>query len=120
MGPVLHGINTTKRDVKGIDDVGSAIRGSVNGVASFQHLERYDAAKPLRAWLARIAINKSRDWRRRQRVRRFLSLAATLPVGTIEGLSQAETAEILAISEKVVATRLYRARLRLSEKLKQA
>ena len=120
MGPVLHGINTTKRDVKGIDDVGSAIRGSVNGVASFQHLERYDAAKPLRAWLARIAINKSRDWRRRKRVRRFLSLAATLPVGAIEGLSQAKTAEILAISEKAVATRLSRARLRLSEKLEQA
>lgn len=130
--------------------------------SSFQHLARYDAAKPLRAWLARIAINKSRDWRRRQRVRRLLSLAATLPVGaiervkddapgpesitadrfqldrvskvvaglpavlketlllrTIEGLSQAETAEVLAISEKAVETRLYRARLRLSEKLKR-
>lgn len=129
--------------------------------SSFQHLARYDAAKPLRAWLARIAINKSRDWQRRQRVRKILSFAAALPAGTIEkvgddapgpeaiiadrfqldrvsevvatlptalketlllrtieGLSQAETAEILAISEKAVETRLYRARLRLSEKLK--
>jgi len=48
------------------------------------------------------------------------ALKETLLLRTIEGLSQAETAEILAISEKAVATRLYRARLRLSEKLKQA
>ena len=37
---------------------------------------------------------------------------------TIEGLSQAETAEILGIGEKAVETRLYRARAKLTEYLR--
>lgn len=128
--------------------------------SAFHKLARYDGHRPMRSWLARIAINKSRDWRRRQRVRRILSFAVSLPEGTlehfrddaagpdtiaadrdelarvsaavaslpdtlketlllrtIEGLSQSETATILSISEKAVETRLYRARLRLNEKL---
>jgi RNA polymerase sigma-70 factor (ECF subfamily) len=110
----------------------------------------------MRAWLARIAINKCRDWRRRRAVRRLISfilpidhavetpdkaaladvvaadreemvhvtnaiamlpvnLRATLVLRTIDGLTQAETAEVLGVSEKTVETRLYRARARLSE-----
>ena len=130
-------------------------------VAAFQHLRSYDGVRPLRAWLTRIAINKSRDWVRRKRVRQILSFASALPpdaienirddapghdvaaadkaelirlrqaiarlpaalketlvLRTIEGLSQAETAATLAISEKAVETRLYRARTRLGEMLK--
>ena len=41
-----------------------------------------------------------------------------LVLRTIEGLTQAETAEILGISEKAVETRLYRARTRLTEYLR--
>lgn len=41
------------------------------------------------------------------------NLRETLILRTIEGLSQAETAAILAISEKAVETRLSRARLKL-------
>lgn len=41
-------------------------------IAAFAALRRYDPARPLRWWLARIALNKGRDWRRRQAVRRFL------------------------------------------------
>ncbi len=37
---------------------------------------------------------------------------------TIEGLTQAETAEVLGISEKAVETRLYRARSKLTEYLR--
>ncbi|ARS26676.1 RNA polymerase sigma factor [Sphingomonas sp. KC8] len=127
-------------------------------VAALQHLGRYDPARPLRAWLARIAINRCRDWRRRQRVRRFFTFASAIPrdaietvpdpaaaidiavadrqalthltqaiaalptalkevllLRTVEGLSQAETAAALGISEKAVETRLYRARGRLRE-----
>jgi RNA polymerase sigma-70 factor (ECF subfamily) len=130
-------------------------------VAAFQHLKSYDGSRPIRAWLTRIAINKSRDWLRRKRVRQILSFAWALPPGsieniqddapgqdvaaadkaefvrlrraiarlpaalretlvlrTIEGLSQTETAAALAISEKAVETRLYRARTRLGEILK--
>lgn len=41
-------------------------------------------------------------------------LRETLILRTIEGLGQAETADVLGISEKAVETRLYRARSRLS------
>jgi RNA polymerase sigma-70 factor (ECF subfamily) len=37
---------------------------------------------------------------------------------TIEGLTQAETAQVLGISEKAVETRLYRARNKLTEVLR--
>ena len=42
------------------------------------------------------------------------SLKEPLILRTIEGLSQAETAEVLGISEKAVETRLYRARSKLA------
>lgn len=61
----------------------------------------------------------------RQELDRVTRAISTLPVNlkeplvlrTIEGLSQAETAEVLGISQKAVETRLYRARARLMEKL---
>lgn len=128
-------------------------------LAAFGALRRYDPARPLRAWLAAIALNKARDWARRQRVRRFLrhalsesaadwvrddaplpdeiavqrdalagtaravaglpaSLKDVLLLRTLEGLSQAETAEALGISEKAVETRLYRARKKLDAEVR--
>ena len=48
------------------------------------------------------------------------NLKEPLVLRTIEGLSQAETAEVLSISEKAVETRVYRARARLLEKLNRA
>jgi RNA polymerase sigma factor (sigma-70 family) len=45
------------------------------------------------------------------------TLKEALVLRTIEGLSQAETAAVLSISEKAVETRLYRARAKLLEKL---
>lgn len=49
-----------------------------------------------------------------------MNLKEALVLRTMEGLSQAETAEVLSISEKAVETRLYRARARLLEKLGRA
>ena len=125
-------------------------------ISAFKHLDRYDQNRPFRAWLARIAINKCRDWSRRRTVRRILLLdsspgyaassvpdpspraddaaadrqelellwnaVARLPralkepliLRTIDGLSPAETALALGISEKAVETRIYRARRRLA------
>ena len=62
----------------------------------------------------------------RQELDRVTRAISTLPANlkeplvlrTIEGLNQAETAEVLGISQKAVETRLYRARARLMEKLK--
>ncbi|PZU07996.1 RNA polymerase sigma factor [Sphingomonas sp.] len=122
--------------------------------SAWRHLARFDPALPLRPWLARIAINRSRDWHRRRRIRRLFGfgdaeaaetvpddapspetvaagrielervwaaiaqlperLRETLLLRAIEGLSQAETARTLSISEKAVETRLYRARAHLS------
>lgn len=126
-------------------------------VSAYKRLDSYDRARPLRAWLSRIAINKCRDWARRRAVRRLLlgSTSATTEAGavpdpappldeaaadrqeldrlwraiaglprnlreplvlrTVEGLSQAEAALVLRISEKAVETRVYRARKRLAE-----
>lgn len=129
--------------------------------AAYQSLRDYDGSRPLGAWLTRVAINKSRDWRRRRRVRHIFSFASSLPVGTIEaqaddapgadavafdkaqlarlselvaklpaalkevlllrtveGLSQADTAQALSISAKAVETRLRRAREKLANNLR--
>lgn len=61
----------------------------------------------------------------RQELDRVIRAIAVLPMNlkevlvlrTIEGLSQAETAEVLCITHKAVETRLHRARARLLEKL---
>ena len=47
-----------------------------------------------------------------------MALREPLILRTIEGLAQAETAQVLGISEKAVETRLYRARNKLSEVLR--
>jgi RNA polymerase sigma factor (sigma-70 family) len=44
-------------------------------VAAFAAIGRYDGSRPFRAWMARITINKCRDWARRRAVRRFFTLA---------------------------------------------
>lgn len=46
-----------------------------------------------------------------------LRLREALVLRTVDGLSQAEAAEVLSVSEKTVETRLYRARARLKEQL---
>ena len=38
-------------------------------VAGFSALDRYDGDRPFRTWIARIALNKCRDWARRRKVR---------------------------------------------------
>ena len=43
-------------------------------LAAYRALASYDPERPLRAWLARIAINKCRDWARRRAVRSLFSL----------------------------------------------
>lgn len=45
-------------------------------ISAFKALDRYDQARPFRAWLSRIAINKCRDWARRRAVRRLFFAAS--------------------------------------------
>ena len=129
-------------------------------ISAFGALDRYDPARPFRAWIARIALNKARDWGRRRAVRRLFSFgmpdyaAHTIPteaVGadrtaedrekltcvsaaiaglpprlkealllrTIEDMSQSEVAATLGVSEKTVETRLYRARQKLNDAMRE-
>lgn len=44
-------------------------------IAAFSALKRYDEKRPFRHWVARIALNKCRDFARRQKVRQFFSFA---------------------------------------------
>lgn len=128
-------------------------------IAAFAAIKSYDRTRPFRTWIARIALNKCRDWARKRAVRRFFTFALpmesasdvadatvasdrmlddraelarvntaiaklstnlkeALVLRTIDELSQAETARVLGISEKSVETRLYRARMRLTEMLR--
>jgi RNA polymerase sigma-70 factor (ECF subfamily) len=139
------------------DEALDLVQGSF--VAAWLALRSYDPARPFGTWLARIAINKSRDWGRRRTVRRFFTFAAPLNADALEiaddnigadvlmadrqrlaavaraipglpaqlkeplilcavdGLSQAEAASVLGISEKAIETRKRRARLRLHQLL---
>lgn len=47
-------------------------------VAAHRALGRYDTNRPMRRWLATIALNKCRDWRRRRAVRRLFAFALPL------------------------------------------
>ena len=47
-------------------------------VAGFSALDRYDGDRPFRTWIARIALNKCRDWARRRKGRAFFSRALPL------------------------------------------
>ncbi|WP_052072251.1 RNA polymerase sigma factor [Sphingopyxis sp. MWB1] len=49
-------------------------------VSAFAAIHRYDGARPFRLWIARIALNKCRDWARRRKVRAFFARA--LPLDT--------------------------------------
>ncbi|WP_336962933.1 RNA polymerase sigma factor [Sphingobium aquiterrae] len=47
-------------------------------IAAFAALERFDRSRPMRHWLARIALNKCRDWARRRKVRALFAFAVPL------------------------------------------
>lgn len=128
-------------------------------VSAHRALRHFESDRPMRRWLATIALNKCRDWRRRRVVRRLFVLAlpledaavqvaddralpdaevsgreemarvsraiAELPAAlreplvlhALQGMSQAETAATLSISEKAVETRVRRARTKLAKRL---
>lgn len=72
--------------------------------AAFRSLRDYDADRPLGAWLTRIAINKSRDWHRRRRIRRIFSFASSLPPDTIESQrDDAPGADVVAFDRAELA-----------------
>lgn len=67
-------------------------------VSAHGALRRYDPQRPLQAWLIAIALNKARDWRRREAVRRVLR--AVLPIG-----AAADVRDCGALSDVTVSDR---------------
>ena len=78
-------------------------------VSAFAAIHRYDAERPFRFWLSRIALNKCRDWARRRAVRSFFSFAR--PIEADEDFQseapgpgrEAESRAELARVEKAIA-----------------
>ncbi len=97
-------------------------------VAAFNALARYDPARPMRAWLTRIVINKARDWQRRQTVRRFVGALNPFdsdPASDAPGPAQiAEERDAVARTQRALAALPARLRevlvLRTIEGLDQA
>lgn len=85
--------------------------------SAFKALDRYDQARPFRAWLSRIAINKCRDWGRRRAVRRFL-LSSPSESGAAEVPDPAPSADE-SVSDRQELERLWTAISSLPRSLRE-
>jgi len=86
-------------------------------VAAYQALSRYDQSRPMEAWLARIAINKARDWRRREVVRR--ALRSFLPIGAASEIADASHPADVVLADKQELERAKAEISKLPSKLKE-
>lgn len=99
-------------------------------VAGFAALGRYDADRPFRIWIARIALNKCRDWARRRSVRSFFARALPLdsahdvasdgPAPDTEAADRAELARVRAAMSRLAPNLREVLILRGVEELSQA
>lgn len=87
-------------------------------LSAYDHLGKYDGQRPLRAWLSRIAINKSRDWRRRRRVRQIFGLVDDAEEETHDVPDEAPSPEA-TISSRISLRRLTAAINGLSAPLRE-
>ncbi|MGC4252194.1 MAG: RNA polymerase sigma factor [Sphingobium sp.] len=65
-------------------------------VAAFLALGRYDPARPFRAWVLRIALNKCHDWTRRRAVRRLFTFSLPIEEATAVADPQHDPEQALA------------------------
>ncbi|NCU11575.1 MAG: sigma-70 family RNA polymerase sigma factor [Sphingomonadaceae bacterium] len=86
-------------------------------VAAFAALKRYDPERPFRHWVARIALNKCRDWSRRQAVRSFFRKARPIE-DAFDLASDAPSPEAEA-GDRAELARVAGAMSRLPQKLRQ-
>jgi RNA polymerase sigma factor CnrH len=87
-------------------------------ISAFAALDRYDRTRPFRHWMARIALNKCRDWARRRAVRRMLT--ATLPLGAAEQTPDESVAVDVALDDRQTLARVMAAIAKLPANLKEA
>jgi RNA polymerase sigma-70 factor (ECF subfamily) len=87
-------------------------------VAAWLALKSYDPARPFGTWLARIAINKSRDWGRRRAVRKFFTFAVPLDGDVLEISDDAIGADV-AVDDRRRLVAVARAIPQLPNQLKE-
>lgn len=88
-------------------------------VAAFVNLGKYDENRPMRAWLARIAINKARDWRRRRMVRKLFTIAGPLTADMTDSVPDDAPGIEQVLIDRDELDRLTRAVASLPQKLKE-
>ncbi|WP_152524579.1 RNA polymerase sigma factor [Novosphingobium lindaniclasticum] len=86
-------------------------------VAAFLALRRYDPARPFRAWLLRIALNKCHDWARRRAVRRFFAFA--VPIEEAAGIADEGLDPEQALASRGEVARIHAAIAALPDALKE-
>jgi RNA polymerase sigma factor (sigma-70 family) len=86
-------------------------------IAGFAALRRYDPDRPFKSWIARIAVNKARDWARRRKVRAFFNRA----VGLDDALSVADDAALqdLVADDRAELAKVLAAMDRLPQNLRE-
>jgi RNA polymerase sigma factor (sigma-70 family) len=86
-------------------------------VAGFAALGRYDADRPFRIWIARIALNKCRDWARRRAVRSFFARA--LPLESAHDVASDGPAPDAEAADRAELDRVRAAMSRLAPNLRE-
>ena len=87
-------------------------------ISAYQALARYDPERPMRAWLSTIAINKCRDWGRKRRVRRFLTLGGALGAEAERVADDRVAVDVIA-SDRQELDRVAKAIAQLSSNLRE-
>lgn len=95
------------------DDDAALVVTQETFIAAFAALKNYDGTRPFKIWVARVALNKCRDWARRRAVGRFFSFAR--PIEAAENISAdsipadqllANRAELAPVRERRVRERI--------------
>ncbi len=88
-------------------------------VSAWRAATRYDSSRPFRIWLFQIALNKSRDWRRRRRVRQLFFTATSLEAPEAQAVEAKDAGPEAAAHDRHVERMLMAAIGDLPEDLQQ-
>lgn len=87
--------------------------------AAFRTMSRFDEQRSMRAWFATIALNRCRDWRRRQRVRNLFSFGSKSTDEVIAEIADDRPAVDDAASDRLQLIKVEQAMLQLPANLRE-
>lgn len=87
--------------------------------AAFRTMSRFDERRSMRSWLATIALNRCRDWRRRQRIRNLFSFVPKTPDDLIAEVADDRPAVDDAAFDRLQLRRVEQAMLQLPANLRE-